>query len=99
MGRTDEPAFIRISGLFTVLLGYLYYRVYRDPRGGLALFQVTTVARLLLAILHFCEARFLIPGPHAVPHYLFYAMSAGDLGIFGLQVCVLGKLGRKWLVV
>ena len=61
IGYLEEPAFIRMAGVFTFFLGYLYFLAYRDPDRHFILFQATLVLRGFLAISHFSEALFLIP--------------------------------------
>ena len=99
IGHLEEPAFIRMAGVFTFFLGYLYFLAYRDPDRYFILFQVTLVLRGLLTISHFSEAQFLIPGPSSTGHYLFYAMSFLDLVVSSAQIYFIRKMNRKWFLI
>ena len=99
MGHLDEPAFIRMAGVFTFFLGYLYFLAYRNPEKHFILFQVTLVLRGFLTISHFSEAQFLIGGSLSLTHYLFYGMSFLDLVICTAQIYFLRKMKKQWLLI
>lgn len=99
IGYLDEPSFIRMAGVFTFFLGYLYFLAYRNPEKNFVLFQVTLVLRGFLTISHFCEAQFLITGALSLAHYLFYGMSFLDLVICTAQIYLLRKMKREWLLI
>lgn len=95
IGYLDEPAFIRMAGVFTFFLGYLYFLIYRNPDGNFILFQVTIVLRGFLTISHFSEAYFLIEGSALLTYYLFYGMCFLDLVVCIAQGYLLLKMKRK----
>ena len=99
IGHLEEPIFIRMAGVFTFFLGYLYFLSYRNPEKNFVLFQVTLVLRGFLAISHFSEAQFLIGGNLSLSHYAFYAMSFLDLMVFGAQIYFLRRMKKKWLLI
>ncbi len=99
IGHLEEPTFIRMAGVFTFFLGYLYFLSYRNPEKNFILFQVTLVLRGFLTISHFCEAQFLIGGALSLIHYGFYAMSFLDLIVFSAQIYFLRRMKKKWFLI
>lgn len=99
IGHLDEPAFIRMAGVFTFFLGYLYFLAYRNPKKNFILFQVTLVLRGFLTISHFSEAQFLIGGALSLTHYLFYGMSFLDLVVCSAQIYFLRRMNKEWLLI
>ena len=92
-------AFIRMAGVFTFFLGYLYYLVQRDSSRRLVLFQVTSVLRAVLTLSHFYEAWLLGGGSDNLAPIFFYAMSFLDLVVCAVQITLLRKLNRRWLLL
>jgi hypothetical protein len=99
IGHLEEPSFIRMAGVFTFFLGYLYFLSYRNPEKNFILFQVTLVLRGFLTISHFSEAQFLIGGALSLTHYAFYAMSFLDLIVFSAQIYFLRRMKKKWFLI
>lgn len=99
IGHLKEPAFIRMAGVFTVFLGYLYFLAYRKPDKNYILFQVTLVLRGLLTISHFSEAWFLFEGSATAAHSLFYGMSFLDLIVCSAQIYFIRKMKRRWFLI
>ena len=95
VGREEEPAFIRILGLFPIFVGYPYYLIFCDQRKYLVLIQVTVLERLSYPILLSAEIFYLLPGPFSLIHLVFSAMALITLFLALMQVYYLIQLNQK----
>lgn len=91
----EEPAFIRLLGLFPLFVGYLYYLIFRDQRKYIVLIQATVVERLLYPVLLSLELFYFLAGPFGLIHLLFSIMAVITAFLAFAQVYYLKRLSQK----
>jgi hypothetical protein len=69
IGIREEPAFIRLIGLFPIFVGYLYYLMFRDQKKYAVLIKVTLLERITFPIILAFEILSLIKPPFGIFKY------------------------------
>lgn len=95
----EEPALIRILGLFPIFVGYLYYLIFCDQRKYIVLIQITVVERFLYPILLSAELFYLLPGPFSLIHLAFGIMAVITLFLALMQAYYLKQLNQRIILI